>query len=55
MDADFSLFVALRIQLDAYFSVDLRLFDLPLAPNGTPYQLSVWVLLTGIPYGETRT
>jgi methylated-DNA-[protein]-cysteine S-methyltransferase len=42
-------------QLRAYFSRDLRRFDLPLQPHGTPYQLTVWRELQRIPYGETIT
>ncbi|MGW5879152.1 methylated-DNA--[protein]-cysteine S-methyltransferase [Nocardiopsis terrae] len=40
-------------QLAAYFAGELREFDLPLAPAGTPWQLRVWRALTTIPYGET--
>ena len=40
-------------QLDAYFAGKLRQFDLPLAPEGTPFQRRVWEALLGIPYGET--
>ena len=40
-------------QLDAYFAGKLRQFDLPLAPEGTPFQRRVWQALLGIPYGET--
>jgi methylated-DNA-[protein]-cysteine S-methyltransferase len=40
-------------QLDAYFAGELTEFDLPLAPNGTPFQLTVWQALETIPYGET--
>ena len=40
-------------QLRAYFAGDLQNFDLPLAPQGTPFQLSVWDRLSGISYGET--
>ena len=40
-------------QLRAYFARELREFDLPLAPTGTPFQLSVWNRLREIPYGET--
>src|SRR4051812_21276923 len=29
-------------QLRAYFDRDLKEFDLPLAPQGTPFQLRVW-------------
>lgn len=40
-------------QLHAYFAGDLRTFDLPLAPRGTPFQQRVWEALCTIPYGET--
>jgi methylated-DNA-[protein]-cysteine S-methyltransferase len=40
-------------QLEAYFAGALRRFDLPLAPEGTPFQREVWSELTAIPYGET--
>ena len=40
-------------QLAAYFARELRDFDLPLAPRGTPFQLRVWEALREIPYGET--
>ena len=44
-----------RRQLDAYFSGRSTAFDLPLGPQGTPFQLSVWSALQKIPYGETRS
>jgi methylated-DNA-[protein]-cysteine S-methyltransferase len=40
-------------QLRAYFAGELRDFDLPLAPAGTPFQLRVWRELRNIPYGQT--
>lgn len=40
-------------QLRAYFAGKLEQFDLPLAPQGTPFQLDVWRRLCEIPYGET--
>lgn len=40
-------------QLRAYFRGDLRAFDLPVAPEGTPFQRRVWRELQTIPYGET--
>jgi len=40
-------------QLGAYFAGALRRFDLPLAPEGTPFQRRVWRALVDIPYGET--
>ena len=42
-------------QLKAYFAGELRNFDLLLAPEGTPFQLSVWSALSEIPYGETTS
>ena len=40
-------------QLTEYFAGDRREFDLPLEPEGTSFQLSVWQVLRGIPYGQT--
>jgi methylated-DNA-[protein]-cysteine S-methyltransferase len=42
-------------QLDAYFYCELRVFDLPLAPAGTPFQQAVWREMLAIPRGRTRT
>lgn len=42
-------------QLDQYFRGQLREFDLPLAPQGTAFQRSVWDALLRIPYGQSRT
>jgi methylated-DNA-[protein]-cysteine S-methyltransferase len=40
-------------QLRAYFSGTLERFTVPLAPEGTPFQLDVWRALCDIPYAET--
>jgi methylated-DNA-[protein]-cysteine S-methyltransferase len=40
-------------QLTEYFEGRRRAFELPLAPEGTPFQLRVWNALLEIPYGET--
>ncbi len=40
-------------QLRAYFGGELETFDLPLEPQGSPFQLAVWRRLCQIPYGET--
>lgn len=40
-------------QLRAYFAGELENFNLNIAPQGTPFQLSVWHRLCEIPYGET--
>ena len=42
-------------QLEAYAEGRLRAFDLPLAPDGTAFQKSVWREMCRIPYGETKT
>ncbi|HEU0123849.1 MAG TPA: methylated-DNA--[protein]-cysteine S-methyltransferase [Bryobacteraceae bacterium] len=42
-------------QLKAYFAGKLTDFDLSLAPEGTPFQQSVWDALLTIPYGETTS
>jgi methylated-DNA-[protein]-cysteine S-methyltransferase len=40
-------------QLEEYFRLERRDFDMPLAPRGTPFQLRVWNALRRIPYGVT--
>ena len=40
-------------QLDEYFSGNRKDFTLPLAPEGTTFQCSVWKALETIPYGQT--
>ncbi len=42
-------------QIKEYFAGRLEQFELPLAPVGTEFQLSVWKALRTIPYGETIT
>lgn len=44
-----------RAQLEAYFAGRLKVFSLPLAPEGTAFQQGIWNALRQIPYGETRT
>lgn len=50
---DASAFAEPIRQLRAYFAGDLEIFDLSLAPQGTPFQQKVWGELCKIPYGET--
>lgn len=40
-------------QLAAYFRGALQQFALPLSPQGTEFQQTVWRTLAGIPYGKT--
>lgn len=47
------LLASARTQLDEYFSGARRVFDLPLAPRGTEFQVAAWAALRTIPYGET--
>ena len=42
-------------QLAEYFAGRRTEFDLPLDPEGTPFQQKVWSALRSIPFGETRT
>lgn len=42
-----------KAQIAAYFAGELRVFDLPLAAVGTPFQRRVWDALLRIAYGET--
>jgi len=44
-----------RAQVLAYLHGSLRVFDLPLAPEGTAFQKMVWEQLLAIPYGQTST
>ena len=41
-------------QLSEYFAGRRKVFDVPLALEGTPFQERVWEQLTRIPYGATR-
>jgi methylated-DNA-[protein]-cysteine S-methyltransferase len=50
---DDAAFAKVVDQLDRYFAGELRDFDLPIAPAGTPFQLQVWQALREIPYGRT--
>lgn len=42
-------------QLDDYFALRRRRFELPLGAGGTTFQQSVWRALAEIPYGELRS
>ena len=53
-DAHPLLIEAVR-QLRGYFERDLKEFDLPLDPAGSPFQLLVWEQLRRIGYGDTAS
>jgi methylated-DNA-[protein]-cysteine S-methyltransferase len=42
-----------RVQLEEYFAGTRQVFELPLHPLGTPFQLTVWNELARIPFGAT--
>jgi methylated-DNA-[protein]-cysteine S-methyltransferase len=52
-DAGDGPFDAAREQLDAYFGGERQEFDLPLALQGTEFQLRVWDELARIPFADT--
>jgi methylated-DNA-[protein]-cysteine S-methyltransferase len=52
-DGDVAVLAEAARQLDEYFAGGRTIFDLPLAPVGTPFQLEVWQALRAIPYGVT--
>jgi methylated-DNA-[protein]-cysteine S-methyltransferase len=52
-DGDAVPFAEVKSQLRGYFEGGLTDFDLPLAPQGTEFQIRVWQELRGIPFGET--
>lgn len=52
---DDPLLLACADQLREYFAGERTDFDLPLAPEGTPFQRRVWQELTGIGYGRTAS
>ena len=47
------IIVHTKLQLNEYFNGQRQKFDLPLAPNGTAFQLQAWQQLIQIPYSET--
>ena len=49
------MFLPVKQQLDEYFAGERKVFDIKLAPKGTPFQQSVLAALQDIPYGETRS
>jgi methylated-DNA-[protein]-cysteine S-methyltransferase len=42
-------------QLREYFAGTRTVFDLPLAPEGTPFQRDVWTAIAAVPFGATIT
>ncbi len=50
-----SLIRQTKTQLHEYFYGKRKIFTLPMAPQGTEFQKSVWNALLNIPYGETKS
>ena len=46
-------FEGITRELAEYFAGERRVFDVPLAMEGSEFQRSVWRALVAIPYGET--
>ena len=42
-------------QLEEYFCHKRTSFNIPILPQGTPFQQSIWKELLNIPYGKTQT
>lgn len=54
-DATHPVLVEASRQLTEYFAGRRTNFELPLDPEGTPFQRKVWNALLTIPFGETRS
>jgi methylated-DNA-[protein]-cysteine S-methyltransferase len=48
-------FAEVTRQLEAYFAGERTIFDLDLAPRGTPFQQRIWRALDSVRYGTTIT
>ena len=42
-------------ELEEYFNLERKKFDIPLLILGTPFQISVWKALIKVPYGTTSS
>lgn len=55
IEKDNQLLKETRKQLDEYFNMERKDFDIPLLMVGTDFQKSVWGALLEVPYGSTST
>jgi len=55
VECDDALLSQVKKELDEYFVMDRKEFDIPLLLVGSDFQKSVWTALLQIPYGETRS
>lgn len=54
-EPDHPIFKALKLSLSSFFNGGNDGPEVPLAPQGTPFQMAVWSALLRIPYGRTVT
>lgn len=50
-----SVLLAAERQIKSYFAGNLKVFDLPLQPVGTDFQVAVWQAMRQIPFGATMS
>lgn len=55
VEGDTFVLRAIRQELKAYFSGQLKIFKTPIAIQGTAFQQKAWRALSEIPYGETQS
>jgi len=53
--SEYPVLVNLRSWIEGYFAGKGERFDLPLEPQGTPFQKDVWKILLQVPPGNTIT
>ena len=54
-DARHAVLAQAKRELAEYFALGRKTFDTPLAPEGTPFQKSVWHAISSVAFGETIT
>lgn len=54
-DAGHAVLAQAKRELAEYFGGERRVFEAPLAPEGTPFQKSVWKAISTVAFGETIT
>ena len=54
-DAEHAVLAQAKRELAGYFAGERKVFDTPLAPEGTPFQKAVWRAISGVAFGETIT
>ena len=54
-DARHAVLAQAKRELAEYFAGERKVFDTPLAPEGTPFQKAVWRAISTVAFGETIT